>query len=999
MNTKTCLIGLAALSAGAIAYGFVGADTALDRIAKAAEKAVSGGGASDAAKLNKDIAAFSAKDKQAPAEAAREWLDLFNRYAALEQDQRRAIMLPENNAQGIAVLMLALPGPDAWPELKGLIDARASGGEANPLVEQSLRLLAGTLTNDPAGQAEAVSKIESIVKKQPQQIRQSLDYIVENLDEALAARAGDPADSVALFERRIAKLEEGNSRNSLVAPDLVSLVGKEKARALLKRALLAPGGQLSIPVGDDTRALARAVALESIDELKAAPWTLAESADASALFEALEKKFPSNQENESERQTASQFYLIHLIASGRTKDAVAHAGRLAKKSQSQSISFGYDVIETLRHAGGATQFANFLHDLLESDPDLPYWNQYIDLAVRARQTKEMTALARAAASREGLPEHREREIRTNFATALLAAGEVEEGAALLEKQITGPLPKPDPGDDLSSVRSTRATDAIRYATIGRLTEHPQWIEIGLKSARAVYDEMGSGYERGSTAKSIAEFLVEAGRAEEAEALLIDALEREAATPPDPNNYNSSDNARDLLIALAGIYHQAGRHADVLALLEKSAHWGAADIAEILTNTARGSKPLGYIAAVALAETGRLDDALRLMNALHAQKSGYDPAYELLVQLAGDDAIARLDELFARDQFEERPLIWKARVLFDKGDLDAAEKTIRQAIAIDPSDGEQPRGDRMRAYAVLADILEKKGDAKTASTMRGAVTAIRLSEEADRVYSAGLMSRAVAMYDEALGHFADAYCIQSRLALRLAELGRNEEAEAHFRRAYELMPESFGRVESHCFGCERAFAGQRAQGIAERVFNQIAENTPEKPQVHYLLGYLRASQERPAEALAAYEKAVALDPDYLNAWKNLADLQGRVFVPQEKLDAAATAILRLDPLGRHASPNIAGVADLAGLWRAAEKAVAARQPAATDLLSLPASAAAMEELKAAVAAGRYYSQSSSREQETTAASMIVTQGVLSVASQMLEYALAANVTGAGLISAR
>jgi hypothetical protein len=52
----------------------------------------------------------------------------------------------------------------------------------------------------------------------------------------------------------------------------------------------------------------------------------------------------------------------------------------------------------------------------------------------------------------------------------------------------------------------------------------------------------------------------------------------------------------------------------------------------------------------------------------------------------------------------------------------------------------------------------------------------------------------------------------------------------------MMPDSFGRVESHCFGCERAFDGERAQSIAERVFTGIAAKRPDNPQVHYLLGY-------------------------------------------------------------------------------------------------------------------------------------------------------------------
>ena len=70
-----------------------------------------------------------------------------------------------------------------------------------------------------------------------------------------------------------------------------------------------------------------------------------------------------------------------------------------------------------------------------------------------------------------------------------------------------------------------------------------------------------------------------------------------------------------------------------------------------------------------------------------------------------------------------------------------------------------------------------------------------------------------MWRKALEQFADAYCIQSRLAIRLMEAGRREEAFEHYRRAYELMPSSFGRVESHCFGCESVFQGAAQQTLA------------------------------------------------------------------------------------------------------------------------------------------------------------------------------------------
>ena len=260
--------------------------------------------------------------------------------------------------------------------------------------------------------------------------------------------------------------------------------------------------------------------------------------------------------------------------------------------------------------------------------------------------------------------------------------------------------------------------------------------------------------------------------------------------------------------------------------------------------------------------------------------------------------------FAVISSRNAPLIWRAVLELGQGRLEDAEKSARQAIAIDPSDGEEGRGDRMRAYSVLADILDRKGDSEKAGQMRQVVKAIRLSEDADLYHSAGLLTRAVGMYRQALGYFADAYCIQSRLAIQLTALGKFDEAMTHYERAYELMPESFGRMESHCFGCERAFAGQRAQSAAERVFGQLAEKQPENPRVHYLLGYLRMEEDRNTEAAVEFREAVRLDPDYINAWKQLAS---NTDDPAER-GRAQLNLLRLDPRHKHDSADLKQVAD-------------------------------------------------------------------------------------------
>src|SRR6188508_1364264 len=164
---------------------------------------------------------------------------------------------------------------------------------------------------------------------------------------------------------------------------------------------------------------------------------------------------------------------------------------------------------------------------------------------------------------------------------------------------------------------------------------------------------------------------------------------------------------------------------------------------------------------------------------------------------------------------------------------------------------------MRAYAVLSDILNRKGDTASADTYAKAVEAIRISENADAYYGAGLYERAFKGYREALEHFSDAYCIQSRLAVQLNKVGRRSEALEHYRRAYELMPDSFGRVESHCFGCESVFQGAEAQSVAEQVFTEVVRKSPAKAPAYYLLAYLREQQDRPADAIQPLRQAVGI----------------------------------------------------------------------------------------------------------------------------------------------
>src|SRR5439155_690435 len=172
------------------------------------------------------------------------------------------------------------------------------------------------------------------------------------------------------------------------------------------------------------------------------------------------------------------------------------------------------------------------------------------------------------------------------------------------------------------------------------------------------------------------------------------------------------------------------------LLDKSPYWGVADVASLQERSYEGTlDPIKYILAASLASTGRKDAALRIIETVLEENPGYDPAYALYIDLKGPTAMAKLDQLAARNRFQERPLIWKAKMLYDQGKLEEAESVARKAISIDPSDGETTGGHRMFGYAVLANIREARGDKSEAALFRSAVRAIRMSEEADKILAA------------------------------------------------------------------------------------------------------------------------------------------------------------------------------------------------------------------------------------------------------------------------
>ena len=315
--------------------------------------------------------------------------------------------------------------------------------------------------------------------------------------------------------------------------------------------------------------------------------------------------------------------------------------------------------------------------------------------------------------------------------------------------------------------------------------------------------------------------------------------------------------------------------------------------------------------------GMEKEAIAFSLHLLARNRGTDAFYEKAIALDKDGATKFIQSLRKYDPYEERPLIWLAEITRRDGDLELAMKTIEQAIALDPSDGDHGKETRMFCYEILARIHADTGNQERAEFFRDVTDSIRQGEAADDFLAAGLIKQATDRYEKALGQFADAYCLQSRLAMTLARNGKFDKAVAHFEKAFELMPVSFGPRESHCFGCEGLFSDERVIDIALPLLTAFEEKNPDNPRTPYLLGLMLSEKKEHQQAAIAFRRALELDPSYFNAASKLLGILEKDPERFDEAEKLRSQIFEIAPYP--AKPKyLANPSKLRSYWETCEK---------------------------------------------------------------------------------
>ncbi|MDO9265330.1 MAG: hypothetical protein Q7U02_15270, partial [Desulfosalsimonadaceae bacterium] len=795
------------------------------------------------AAFSKDLSNFKKNRDTTPSkEAASAWLELWDHYWSTfspEEITESYYADYDNHTKGIPLeeLIMALPSPEAWPVLKKLIKTRMDNSKKKNIRDDCLGLLLSILNGDAAGMGDRLKVIEKWMSKW-----ESGTYAISRMDRLTAFKANlegkDPdKETLRAFEEFLKKLEKGEMKGShVVIPDLVSLAGEEQARNQITRLLMIPGVEFEAPSETETARLVRETALVHVDQLPNAHWSLVDSLGAVELFERLEKRFGKKDQETSppasasmgkfgyyepnrageERKKAAIYYILGLVARGDMDKAIMTAGSLKMDTDRSYTAYG--AWKEAQDKVPPSVLFSFLDRLLNQHPEFPWWDMYMALGLQTGKAETAIGRIKALLQQKDVDPLAASSARPALYKGLLAVGNVDEALIQLRKKA-GSLEN-DPSENPRSI-STRFEAALTIMEIGRLLNNEKMMNEGLSlSMKMINDALegdSSDFSRiYYSLDNLLEQLLKMNRLEEAETLMVRSLKIaiQAGKEENSRGWRKPGDFSELMILLAKLYHQADRPEDVLTLVNDYPWWGALDIKDL------PGPEIWVETAWALHKKGDNEAAVKILKACMFKWQGHDPAFSLLCDISGQDAIGYFDLLYARDRFEERPLIWKSELLRRSGNLDKAETSIRQALKVDPTDGEQPAGSRVLAYKVLADILETKGNQTDAAFFKNVVKSVRIAEHGDELREAGLLSMSLKEYWEAENFFADAYCVQWRLAEQLRAKGEIDEASKHYDIVFARMPEQFGQLASLCFGCENVFGNQPSRSAAEKVLTGL-----------------------------------------------------------------------------------------------------------------------------------------------------------------------------------
>lgn len=192
---------------------------------------------------------------------------------------------------------------------------------------------------------------------------------------------------------------------------------------------------------------------------------------------------------------------------------------------------------------------------------------------------------------------------------------------------------------------------------------------------------------------------------------------------------------------------------------------------------------------------------------------------------------------------------------------------------DRTDAEQfaEQGDRDTALKLLQTLMDLHHNQAAVSKAFGLVTRWPDATEAwvalvKALFRLGEAERAMGVADRAVNAVPDPWSIFFALGVRNRSLHRAKAAEAYYRKALELCP---GHQET-ITNLVALLLDQKRTDEALALAEEGVRADPLHPGLQFSLGRALRAQKKLNEAVTAFQAAIALAPDFVQAYTNLVD---------------------------------------------------------------------------------------------------------------------------------
>jgi predicted Zn-dependent protease len=324
------------------------------------------------------------------------------------------------------------------------------------------------------------------------------------------------------------------------------------------------------------------------------------------------------------------------------------------------------------------------------------------------------------------------------------------------------------------------------------------------------------------------------------------------------------------------------------LLQKDAHLAAEQASEIL-RAAPGHPHALLILGAARRISGRTAEALEILEPLaRAQPRALPVQLELAVALG------------------------------EAGRASESVAALRRALLL--------KADSPDAWRLLADQLDVQGDAEGADEARARYLAAathdpRLTEAARALVANDLPRADARLLQHLNAHPTDVAALRMRAEVA-GRLRRYLDAQQLLERCLELAPGFDAARHNYAMVLNRqgkgalalaqieqllakeprnpAYRNLHAAVLAQlgdylgsiRIYEELLKEFPQQPKVWLSCGHALKTANRTAESIAAYRRAIALEPSLGEAWWSLANLKTFQFAAAD-LDALRAALARAD----------------------------------------------------------------------------------------------------------